>query len=308
MLWTIIGLIVLLEVLRLIAWIIRNFWNWLGGGKELDRLSANKKLDEDIQIQIATARAWRRARGTRNTLYTLRNPRLSREQRRRVNDVVRKLREEFLDVTPIGWWQVIMIFFLCSILGLVLEEIWMLITAGLTQNRAGLVWGPFSPLYGFGAVLLTFNAYFLRRHHANDLQIFLSGAVVGGTLEQITGWGMEHLIHAHSWTYIYLPDHITPYVAWRFLVIWGLLGLIWTRTIMPSLLYGIGIFHSKRQFVFIVLLATYLSLDIWMTIFCFDRKVSREMGIPPANAFEVWIDTHYTDEFIANRFQNLEAN
>lgn len=311
MLWTIVGLVVLLEVIRLCSWLIRNFWNWLGGGKELDYLSANEKLDEEIQAQIAAARLWRSAQATRRSLYSLKShkaPHLSREQRKRINAVVYQLREEFLDNTTLGWWQIIMIFFLCSILGLVLEEAWMLLTTGLTQSRVGLVWGPFSPLYGFGAVLLTLSSFVLRRHHASDLQIFIAGSLVGGALEQVTGWGMERFLGMRSWTYMYLPDHITPYLAWRFLLIWGLLGLIWTRTIMPNLLFRIGVFRSRRQLVFIVLLATYLALDISMTIFCFNRKVSREMGIPPNNALEAWVDTHYSDEFIAGRFQNLEPH
>ena len=74
---------------------------------------------------------------------------------------------------------------------------------------------------------------------------------------------------------------------------------------MPVLLYRIGMLTSKRQLVFVVLLSVYLVADIVMTMACFNRKTARDEGVPAQNAFEEWVDENYTDEFIANRFQNL---
>ena len=212
---------------------------------------------------------------------------------------------EYLDRMHLGWYQVIIIFFVGCMAGLLLEEIWMLLTAGLTENRVGLVWGPFSPLYGTGAVLLTALCFQLRRHGAGSLQIFLASACIGGGLEQLTGWAMEELFNATSWTYEFLPDHITKWVAWRFLFFWGILGLVWARGVMPRLLYQIGMPTSKRQVLFVTLVAVYLVADIGMTLVCFNRKTARDAGVPAANAFERWVDTNYTDEFISSRFQNM---
>lgn len=213
--------------------------------------------------------------------------------------------DEYLDTLHIGWYQIIFLFVVGSIAGLFLEEVWMLVSAGITQSRVGLVWGPFSPLYGFGAVSLTLIAFYLRKKQAKTWQIFLISALVGGLLEQITGWGMEVLFKAQSWTYLYLPDHITQWVAWRFLFMWGMLGLMWTRFVMPNVLYIIGKPTTKKQVIFVVILAIYLALDIFMTLACFTRRTQRDQGIPPRTQFEQWIDTHYTDQFMANKFQNL---
>ena len=75
---------------------------------------------------------------------------------------------------------------------------------------------------------------------------------------------------------------------------------------MPRLLYTIGMPTTRRQAVFVTLVAVYLVADIAMTLVCFDRKTERDAGIPPANAFERWVDTNYSDEFIAGRFENLK--
>ena len=211
----------------------------------------------------------------------------------------------YLDTMHLGWYQVVILFIVGCMAGLLIEEIWMLITAGLTESRVGLIWGPFSPLYGTGAVFLTVICYQLHKHHANNLVIFLVSVVVGGTLEQLTGWGMQEIFHSESWTCAHLPDAITQWVAWRFLGFWGILGLIWCRVIMPRALYKIGEPTSKRQAIFVTLLTVYLVADISMTVACLGRKAQRDAGVPPSNAFEMWVDTHYDDSFVSTRFQNM---
>ena len=227
-------------------------------------------------------------------------------QARKANQAARKARRnEFLDGLRITWYQVVVIFSVGSFAGLILEQIWMFVTEGLTEHRYGLVWGPFSPLYGVGATLLTILCFELRKRGARSWQIFIVGMVVGGGLEQVTGWAMETLMGATSWDYSNVPGCITKWVAWPFLFFWGALGLIWAKVVMPELLYRVGSPTRKRQVVFVGLLAVYLGFDIFMTLACFERVGARERGIAPHGAFEEWVDERYSDEFVANRFQNM---
>ena len=227
------------------------------------------------------------------------------EARRAARAERRRVREEFLDSLKITWYQIVVIFTVGSIAGLILEQIWMFITAGLTEKRFGLVWGPFSPLYGVGAVLLTVLCFVLRKHNAKAWQIYIVGMVVGGLLEQVTGWGMETIMGATSWDYSNVPGCITKWVAWPFLFFWGALGLVWAKFIMPELLFRVGTPTRRRQVVFVGVLAVYLAFDIFMTLACFARVGARERGVPPRGPFEQWVDTNYSDEFVANRFQNM---
>lgn len=80
---------------------------------------------------------------------------ISREQQRIIRAAKTQMRDDFLDDIQPGFYQYIIIFLIASILGLVLEMVWMFVMFGIVESRVGLVWGPFSPLYGFGAVLLT---------------------------------------------------------------------------------------------------------------------------------------------------------
>lgn len=291
---TLIFLAFALAVVHGFVRVVVYFWNWLSrgsklGAEEVERAQTALEESEDV-LERELARA-QNARGI-NRVF-------ARWQ------ASAEAVDEYLDHLHLGWYQVVIIFFVGCMAGLLIEEVWMLFTAGLTENRVGLVWGPFSPLYGTGAALLTIFCFNMRRVGAKGWQIFLVAACVGGGLEQVTGWAMEELFHAQSWTYEFLPDHITKWVAWRFLFFWGCLGLAWCRLIMPRLLYTVGMPTTQRQALFVTLVSVYLIADIAMTLVCFDRKTARDAGVPPANAFEQWVDTNYDDDFIAGRFENL---
>lgn len=275
MLLNILLLVLLSLVVEGFVRVVKYFLGWLSHGRRSSRSG------EHFEESVRAREAWADGR------LTLRET------------------DELLDAMHLGWYQCVIVFFLGCMAGLLIEELWMWASAGLTQSRVGVVWGPFSPLYGFGALLLTISSWNMRRHHASALVIFLVAMVVGGGLEQFTGWAMETLFHATSWDYSYVPGHLTKWVSVPFLFVWGALGLVWTRAIMPGLLVRIGEPTTRRQVVFVVLVAVYLTADLLLTLVCFDRQAARDAGVPPQNAFEEWVDEHYSDEWISERFQNL---
>ena len=61
-----------------------------------------------------------------------------------------KSEEIKLDLYHLVW-----IFAVCSVLGLVGETVVSYFVDGRWENRAGFLWGPFSPIYGVGGVVMT---------------------------------------------------------------------------------------------------------------------------------------------------------
>lgn len=306
MLLSIISLVVVIFVVSVIIWAIMWFWSWLGRGKKLKGMIDDDLVSDDVKGAVARLNAIR-AQSKLGQKTTGKILRLNRYQLKEIYFAELTIREDFLDHMKFGWYQVVMIFFIGSVLGLVLEEVWMFITAGVTESRVGLVWGPFSPLYGVGALLLTFITFELRKLHAKGWMVFIVSMVVGGLLEQITGWSMETLMGAVSWDYIAggVPGAITKWVAIPFLFFWGLLGYIWYKFIMPDLLWRLGEPTTRRKAIFITLLSIYLIADIVMTLMCFERRAARDAGIPPHNAFEEWVDENFNNAFMSERFQNM---
>ncbi len=236
-------------------------------------------------------------------LKTQPKPKLSSEQVAALKAARLKVRDEWLETAHPGLYHYVIIFVVASVAGLVLEMVWMFVSSGRTELRVGLVWGPFSPLYGFGACLLTMVLWKFRT--ASNLHVFAVSALLGGGLEQTTGMLMEDLFHAQSWTYLGLPDAITQWIAWRFIFAWGVLGLVWCRVVMPEVIYRIGEPTNRTQVIVVALLTVFLVLDMLATVFCFYRKTARDAGIGAHNAVEAYVDERFNDDFIANRFQNL---
>ena len=231
---------------------------------------------------------------------------ISPAQQRVILEARKTLRSDFLDDNKPGFYQYVIIFLLASVLGLILETVYMYTIYGVIESRVGLVWGPFSPLYGFGAVLLTAVLWPMRNEPV--WKIFVISAAVGGMLEQLAGWGMETIMHAWSWSYLHFPDHITQWVAWRFLIMWGALGLVWCKLIMPEMLFRIGEATSRRRAIIVGFLTAFIILDIAITALCFYRAGKRQEGVPPQNPIEQYVDLHFGDEFISDTFENLNLN
>lgn len=303
MFWSIVSLVILAALIRLVYTLVRRFMAWLGRGKPIERAAQNEELPQDLR---ETAQQLQLYHKLKQELKKSGHPvRLTREQLSIVARAEREVRDARVERMHINWYQIVILFLVGSVGGLILEEIWMFITAGLTQGRYGLVWGPFSPLYGVGCVLLTLISLKLRRKGATWWQVFLVAMIVGGALEQITGWSMETFMGAVSWDYTAVPGAITKWVAWPFLFFWGILGLIWANIVTPWLLGLIGEPTTQRQVIFVLILAIYLGFDIFMTLMCFERRAERDAGIPPHNAFEQWIDTNFSNAFMSSRFENM---
>ena len=300
--WLLVALLAITVAIRLIA----GFWIWLSKGEKSKRYVEEP---EDDTPELAHARQVDEDFWCRRQRLKLKWEGKEPPPKRGFVEVFKAhlvLREHFMDHLKLGWYQYVMLFFIASILGLVIEEVWMYFMYGVTESRVGLVWGPFSPLYGSGAIILTVIFFYMRRAGAKWWLIFVVSMAVGGILEQLVGWGMYTFMGASSWDYSEVPGAITQWVAVPFLFFWGILGLVWAKILMPEMLFAIGKKTTKRQAVFITLLSIYLIADILMTLACFDRLSERERGIPPAGPFEEWIDTHFSDEFVENRFENMK--
>lgn len=300
MLFTITVFIVALFLVALgITFLIQRYLDFRGAGRSFKKLLRQGRIDAGVYADAVWSEVNRFG-------HKKLRAKISKEQQRVIRDARRQLRDDFLNDNRPGFYQYLIIFLVASVLGLILETIWMFVAYGVLESRVGLVWGPFSPLYGCGAVLLTVVLWRLRDQPT--WMIFLISAGLGGILEQLAGWSMETVMHAWSWSYLHFPDHITQWVAWRFLIVWGLLGVAWCKVIMPELLYRIGEPTSRRQAVVVTFLTAFIALDIAMTVACFWRAGKREEGVPPQNVFEEYVDRHFGDEFIKGKFENLRMD
>lgn len=214
----------------------------------------------------------------------------------------------------LNYFNLFWVFFVCSVLGLILEEVWHMVVVdpGVYQDRAGMLFGPFSPIYGFGAVLMTMALN--RFYKKNPLIIFLVSALIGGAFEVFVGWFMQTSFGVVSWSYSHIrlfgmPDPIAVLTGGRtctpFACMWGLGGLIWIKVLLPRLLKLINMIPWKRRYSATVILTAVMLIDGVMTLQSLDYWYQRFNGTVRNIPVAQFYDKHFDNEYMENRFQSM---
>lgn len=214
----------------------------------------------------------------------------------------------------LNYFNLFWVFFVCSVLGLILEEVWHMVVVdpGVYQDRAGMLFGPFSPIYGFGAVLMTMALN--RFYKKNPLIIFLVSALIGGAFEVFVGWFMQTSFGVVSWSYSHIrlfgmPDPIAVLTGGRtctpFACMWGLGGLIWIKILLPRLLKLINMIPWKRRYSATVILTAVMLIDGVMTLQSLDYWYQRVNGTVRNIPVAQFYDKHFDNEYMENRFQSM---
>lgn len=214
----------------------------------------------------------------------------------------------------LNYFNLFWVFFVCSVLGLILEEVWHMVVVdpGVYQDRAGMLFGPFSPIYGFGAVLMTMALN--RFYKKNPLIIFLVSALIGGAFEVFVGWFMQTSFGVVSWSYSHIrlfgmPDPIAVLTGGPtctpFACMWGLGGLIWIKVLLPRLLKLINMIPWKRRYSATVILTAVMLIDGVMTLQSLDYWYQRVNGTVRNIPVAQFYDKHFDNEYMENRFQSM---
>ncbi len=208
----------------------------------------------------------------------------------------------------LDFFNLFWIFVVASILGLIIETVYHMVVVdfGVYQNRTGMLWGPFSPIYGVGAVLMTIALN--RFHKANILVIFLASAAIGGAFEYLVSWFLQFAFGIVAWDYTGTFLSIDGRTNGRFMLMWGVLGCAWVKLILPRLLKLVNMIPWKLRYSFTTLCAALMIFDAGMTLIAFDCWYQREAGVPVQNAVEQFMADNFDNEFMQSHFQSMSID
>ena len=216
----------------------------------------------------------------------------------------------------LDFFNLFWVFVVCCVLGLVIETVYHMVVVdpGVYQDRAGMLYGPFSPIYGFGAVLMTVALN--RFYRANPIVIFLVSAVIGGLFEAAVSWFMQVGFGAVAWDYSgstifgLFPDPIAVLFGGRtstlFMCMWGALGFVWIKFCLPWLLKLINLIPWQARYSFTTLCAILMLVNGVMTLQSLECWYQRESGLAPSSPVEEFYAEHYDDAYMQHRFQSME--
>lgn len=119
-------------------------------------------------------------------------------------------------------------FFLYSLVGHLLESSLYLIIN--KSGHSGYLIGPWTPIYGFGIIIIILIYNFIKKHiKANKLVqliiLFFTSAILLSAIEWLGGILIEKVFHYTCWNYSYLKFHIGKYISLELALVWGLLSV-----------------------------------------------------------------------------------
>lgn len=205
-------------------------------------------------------------------------------------------------VTP-SFYNLFWIFILCSVGGLVVETLVSYPVDGVWKDRAGLVWGPLSPIYGVGGVLVTVALNRLR--NARTIVLFAAAAIVGGLFELVAGWFWESAFGIVAWSYADQPFNIGGYTCLGIALVWGLAGLIWVKLALPVVMKLIELIPEHLRTVATAALATFVAVDVVVTLLAFNCWFERLAGAAPETPVQEFFAERFDDGFMEGRFQTM---
>ena len=215
----------------------------------------------------------------------------------------------------LNFFNLFWVFTVCCVIGLIIETIYhmVIVDPGHYQDRAGMLFGPFSPIYGFGATLMTIALN--RFYKANPLIIFLVSAVIGGAFEAATSWFMEVSFGAVAWDYSgftifgLFPDPIAELTGGRtstlFMCMWGALGFVWIKFCLPWLLRLINRIPWQWRYAVTTVCALLMLVNGVMTLQSLECWYDRESGLQPNSPVEVFYAKHFDNAYMQHRFQSM---
>ncbi len=201
--------------------------------------------------------------------------------------------------------KLIWVFLISALLGDIIETLYCRVTAGIWMSRSSVVFGPFSFVWGIGAVVLTVSL--IRLKDKNFLWIFLAGAVLGGAFEYMCSVFTELVFGKVFWDYSHLPLNIGGRTNVLFMFFWGILGLVWVKLAYPPLERFIEKFPPLAAKIVTWFIVVLMALNALFTAAVFMRYNARQDGIPPKGALTEFIDRVYDDEYVENRWRNMKS-
>lgn len=204
----------------------------------------------------------------------------------------------------VNFYKLFWLFVIGSFIGCIMETaVGFATNGGRFEYRVGLVHGPFIPVYGIGAVMMTLALY--KFSNARMWVIFLVSAVVGATFEYITSYFQQLLFGSISWDYSYQKFNLYGRTSLYYAIIWGVLGIAWAKFIYPFVSMLIEKLPKKMGKILTIVLCVFMVYNCAVSCLAQWRYNERQDGVPATNIIEKFLDKQFTDEYLDMIYPNM---
>ena len=199
------------------------------------------------------------------------------------------------EITKVFW-----VFIVGAIFGCIVETALEILVDKNFHIRKGLIYGPFIPVYGVGAVMY----YFVVSRIKNVVKVFFASLTLGGIVEYGCSYVQEVFFGTISWDYSNLAFNLNGRTSLLHCTFWGMCGIFFVIIAYPLILKFVDNFE-KQEFKWItVLMAVFMAFNICISCAAGSRQNERVQGLPPRDGFEEFLDKYYPDQRMDRIYSN----
>ena len=198
--------------------------------------------------------------------------------------------------------KIFVIVMIGSIIGYVVEMLVALVQNGHFVSRQGLLYGPFTPVYGIG--ILVYYIFFSLIKNRNKGIVFISSMILGGITEYMCSYVQEKLFGTVSWDYSNWLFNINGRTTLIHCTYWGVAGLLYTSYIEPLIPKIEEFVKNYKIKIMASSLAIFMIFNITISAMAAIRQKERVENIPANDNIDRFLDNMYPDEYMDEVFEN----
>lgn len=212
--------------------------------------------------------------------------------------------EEYTFAKGITIEKLIWVFLICALLGDLIETFYCRLTAGVWMSRSSVIYGPFSIVWGFGAVILTIILQrFVRK---SDRYIFLLGCIAGGVYEYMCSVFTEVVFGTVFWDYSWMPFNIGGRTNVLYCLFWGIAAVIWMKICYPAINKWIEKIPPLGGKIATWVIVVLMACDAIISAGAMERYTERREDIQATNPIQKFLDINYDDELVETVWPNMK--
>lgn len=201
--------------------------------------------------------------------------------------------------------KLIWIFFIAALLGDIIETLFCRATMGIWMSRSSLIYGPFSIVWGLGAVM--FTALLYRYKDKSEGYLFLAGTIVGGVYEYVCSVFTELVFGTVFWDYSHIPFNLAGRINLLYCFFWGIAAAVWMKVLYPRLSRLIERIPMKAGKVLTWVIIVFMVFNMAISALALGRYQQRQSAPDaPTNGFTEFLDHYYPDERIHQVYPNMK--
>ncbi len=198
--------------------------------------------------------------------------------------------------------KLIIIFVVGAFLGLLIEETFLYFR-GIIYDidrinwnfERSLIYGPFSPVYGIGAVVLTI---FFADKKLSWWKIFLLASLLGGITEFLASLIQENILGVVSWDYTDEFSNILGRTKITYMLGFGFIGMAFIKGVYPLIKLFLKKIPIIIKNILYYSLLVFMIFNIIISIMAINRYYERVEGIEASTSIDKFLDKYYHDEVV----------